>query len=90
MHSDIAEHVCDLRGPNPMLYMAYLPSMGTEYLMPIQEELRYDLTDTPGVLENKILSMFHGLDDYSVLVEGFPMQFFVQIGLKIEPGIARC
>ncbi len=25
--------------------------------------LRYDLTDTAGVLENKVLSMFHGLDD---------------------------
>ena len=33
--------------------------------------LRYDLTDTAGVLENKVLSMYHGLDDYSVLVEGF-------------------
>ncbi len=31
--------------------------------------LRYDLTDTAGVLENKVLSMFHGLDDYSVLVK---------------------
>ncbi len=30
--------------------------------------LRYDLTDTAGVLENKVLSMFHGLHDYSVLV----------------------
>ncbi len=26
-------------------------------------KLRYDLTDTAGVLENKVLSMFHGLDD---------------------------
>ncbi len=25
--------------------------------------LRYDLTDTAGVLENKVLGMFHGLDD---------------------------
>ncbi len=25
--------------------------------------LRYDLTDTAGVLENKVLSMFHGLHD---------------------------
>ena len=25
--------------------------------------LRYDLTDTVGVLENKVLSMFYGLDD---------------------------
>ncbi len=33
--------------------------------------LRYDLTDTAGVLENKVLGMFHGLDDQSVLVEGF-------------------
>ena len=33
--------------------------------------LRYDLTDTAVVLENKVLSMFHGLDDYSALVEGF-------------------
>ena len=28
-----------------------------------QEILRYDLTDTAGVLENKVLSMFHGLDE---------------------------
>ncbi len=28
--------------------------------------LRYDLTDTAGMLENKVLGMFHGLDDYSV------------------------
>ena len=33
--------------------------------------LRYDLTDTAGVLENKVLGMLHGLDDYSVLIEGF-------------------
>ncbi len=33
--------------------------------------LRYDLTDTAGVLENRVLGMFHGLDDWSVLVEGF-------------------
>ncbi len=26
-------------------------------------ELRYDLTDTAGVLDNKVLGMFHGLDD---------------------------
>ena len=26
-------------------------------------ELRYDLTDTAGVLENKVLGMPHGLDD---------------------------
>ncbi len=25
--------------------------------------LRYDLTDTAGVLENKVLGMFHGLDN---------------------------
>ncbi len=25
--------------------------------------LRYDLTDTAGVPENKVLGMFHGLDD---------------------------
>ena len=25
--------------------------------------LRYDLTDKAGVLENKVLGMFHGLDD---------------------------
>ena len=36
-----------------------------------EDSLRNDLTDTAGVLENKVLSMFHGLDDYRVLVEGF-------------------
>ncbi len=29
----------------------------------LAETLRYDLTDTAGVLENKVLDMFHGLDD---------------------------
>ncbi len=47
--------------------------------------LRYDLTDTAGVLENKVLSMFQGLHDQSVLVQG-PMQFLVQIGLKMGAG----
>ncbi len=29
----------------------------------VLEALRYGLTDTAGVLENKVLGMFHGLDD---------------------------
>ncbi len=31
--------------------------------------LRYDLTDTAGVLENKVLGMFHGLDDFKWMQE---------------------
>ena len=33
------------------------------YRIPLIVPLRYDLTDTAGVLENKVLGMFHGLDD---------------------------
>ncbi len=43
--------------------------------------LRYDLTDTAGVLENKVLGMFHGLDDQSVLVEGL---------MKVSSAIFLC
>ncbi len=35
------------------------------YTIDIQcaKKLRYDLTDTAGVLENKVMGMFHGLHD---------------------------
>ncbi len=48
--------------------------------------LRYVITDTTGVLENKVLSTLHGLDNSHVLVEQWrcPMQIFVQIRLKME------
>ena len=56
----------------------------------ISNTLRYDLTDTAGVLENKGLGMLHGLDDYSVLVEGFwQSNFLCKLHLKWRQEIAR-
>ncbi len=34
-----------------------------EVFIQVLPRLGYDLTDTAGVLENKVLGMFHGLDD---------------------------
>ncbi len=47
--------------------------------------LRYDLTDTAGVLENKVLGMFHGLDDY----EGVQCNFLCKSDLKWRQDIDR-
>ena len=39
------------------------PAGGEMYNTVLVAHLRYDLTDIAGVLENKVLGMFHGLDD---------------------------
>ncbi len=50
--------------PMSVQYAAYSVSLWINTTGP-PIVLRYDLTDTAGVLENKVLCMFHGLADYA-------------------------
>ncbi len=59
--------VCRVATPKTKTYfyihVSPAPKVHGHFILVI---LSYDLTDTAGVLENKVLGMFHGLDDKSL------------------------